>query len=146
MLGCAWSLRLKLHWVGKKTLFKRPFGTLLRWLGGISVDRSEASNQVAQIAQQIRDAPEMYLAMAPSGTRKKRDHWKSGFYRIALEADVPVICGFLDYKRKAGGLGPTIKLSGNMVEDMDRFREFFGTVAGKYPDKASEPRLRGETE
>jgi 1-acyl-sn-glycerol-3-phosphate acyltransferase len=127
--------------MGKHTLFDPPFGRLMRWLGGVPVDRRGRQNLVEQAARSIREAPAMCLAVAPSGTRERRDHWKSGFYRIAEAADVPIVCAFLDYGRKVGGLGPSFRPSGDVKADMDLIRAFYTPIEGRVPANKSDIRL-----
>ncbi|GAB4217057.1 MAG: hypothetical protein OHK0013_44260 [Sandaracinaceae bacterium] len=97
-----------------------------------------------RIADAIRKADRLYLTIAPSGTRSKRDHWKSGFYRIAQAANVPMMLGFLDYEKKRGGLAFTMEPSGDIKADMERIRAFYKDVRGKHPERESAPRLREE--
>lgn len=144
MLACAWTLRVQLSWMGKKTLFKGPRGWFMRKLGGVPVDRSKASNTVDQMAQIFKECDGMYLAIPPSGTRSKRDFWKSGFYHIARGADVPVICGHLDFSTRQGGIGPVITLTGDAKADMDQFRAFYGNIRGLYPEQESTILLKEE--
>jgi 1-acyl-sn-glycerol-3-phosphate acyltransferase len=79
------------------------------------------------------------MVVAPEGTRKKVAYWKSGFYHIARGADVPIVLAFLDYLRKAGGIGPTFKPTGNIETDMEYIRAFYTTVTGKHPEKQCIP-------
>jgi 1-acyl-sn-glycerol-3-phosphate acyltransferase len=143
-LAVAWSLRMNVSWIGKNTLFKGPLKFFFRALGGVPVDRSKRNNQVKAIADAIRNEERVFLTIAPSGTRKRRDHWKSGFYHIAREADVPLLLAFMDYSKKRGGLGPVFKPTGDMKRDMDVIRDFYEGVRGKYPENESMIRLREE--
>lgn len=102
----------------------------MRALGGIPVDRRAKNGVVQQISERFNTAEKLYLAVAPSGTRKGHTRWKSGFYHIALQAEVPIVLGFLDYRRKVGGLGPSIIPSGDIKADMDRIREFYSDIVG----------------
>jgi 1-acyl-sn-glycerol-3-phosphate acyltransferase len=145
MIACAFAMRLKPSWVGKKALFKWPWGWFMRWLGGIPVDRRGKRNSVQLIADLFGTHDKLFLGVAPSGTRGFTEHWKSGFYHIAREAGVPIICGFLDYGRKVGGIGPAISPSGNIRADMDRIREFYGGIDGKHPKLKSLIRLKDES-
>ena len=77
-----------------------------------------------------------YLVIAPEGTRKRVERWKSGFYHIAHGAKVPIVLGFLDYKRKIGGFGPSIVATGDMEADMERIQEFYLKITAKRPEKA----------
>jgi 1-acyl-sn-glycerol-3-phosphate acyltransferase len=99
---------------------------------------------VSRLADQIRNSDGTNLVVPPAGTRSYTEYWKSGFYRIALEANIPVVCGYLDYDRKVAGLGLTFELSGEVKEDMARIREFYEPLVGKYPDKKSRILLKEE--
>ncbi len=145
-LAIAWSLDMDISWAGKTSIFKPPFGTIMKALGGVPIDRSKRGNQVDSIADVIKSADRLYLVIAPSGTRSKRDHWKSGFYRIAQAADVPMMMGFLDYANKRGGLAFTMDPSGDVAKDMEKIRGFYTNVRGKFPERESTPKLREEEE
>jgi 1-acyl-sn-glycerol-3-phosphate acyltransferase len=96
LLALALELRLKVCWLGKDSLFRFPFGALMRWLGGIPINRSERSNQVQRSAEFLRAHPELFLCVTPEGTRRKVEGWKSGFYHIAHQAGVPILLTVLD--------------------------------------------------
>jgi 1-acyl-sn-glycerol-3-phosphate acyltransferase len=117
----------------KSTLFWGPVGTFLRWLGAIPIDRSGSHNVVAQSIRTFNQQKRMVLLVPPSGTRRKVMYWKSGFYHIARGADVPVVLGYLDYKRKTGGIGPTVDITGHMEMDMENIQDFYAHIEGKYP-------------
>ena len=106
MLAVAAKEKIAIHWLAKASLFKRPFGWFFRWLGGIPVERGRRTAVVETAVAAFRARPSMILGISPEGSRSKVDHWKSGFYRIALEAGVPVVPGFLDFGAKLGGTGP----------------------------------------
>ncbi len=144
MLMTSWVLRLKLHFIGKHTLFRPPMGWVLKWLGGIPVDRRAQHGAVEQIAERIKAEDKFILVIAPSGTRKQTDHWKSGFYWIASLANVPIVCGALDYKHKRVKLGLNLMPTGDVPADMDRIRAFFHGVEGRLPQKQTAIRLREE--
>lgn len=145
-LGTAWSMGIEINWVGKHTLFKFPFETFFRWLGGVPVDRSKRTSFVTRAADMLREADAMYLIIAPSGTRSRRETWKSGFYNIAREAEVPMLCGYVDFARKVGGIGPAIPVTGDVRKDMDAVRAFYATITPKFPEKWATPRLPEELE
>jgi 1-acyl-sn-glycerol-3-phosphate acyltransferase len=86
----------------------------------------------------------MWVAITPEGTRSYTDHIKSGFYRIARGADVPIILGFLDYGRRRIGLGPTLELSGDWEKDLAYCREFYEDIQGRWPEKAGPVTLAGD--
>jgi 1-acyl-sn-glycerol-3-phosphate acyltransferase len=134
MLGFA--LDLNLYWMGKASLFRFPFGPVMRWLGGIAVDRGRRNDLVAASAQAIADADgPLQLVVPPEGTRGKTRHWKTGFYFIALQAQVPIVMAFVDYQRKVGGLGPEFKPSGDVDADMVEIKRFYAGVKGRNADQ-----------
>jgi 1-acyl-sn-glycerol-3-phosphate acyltransferase len=116
----------------------------MRKLGGIPIDRRAPQSLVKQIAERFESCDDLVLAVPPEGTRGKVDSWKSGFYHIASRSGVPIGLGYLDYARKLCGLGMFVIPSGNIKEDMNRIREFYRSIRGKYPHLESEPRLREE--
>ena len=135
-LMVGFALNLNLHWMGKASLFQPPFGATMRWLGGIAVDRSQANNLVAASAQALRDAEgPVQLVVPPEGTRGKTRHWKTGFYFIALQAQVPIVLAFMDYGRKVGGLGPEFTPSGDVERDMVEIKRFYAGVQGRNADQ-----------
>ena len=129
-------LRGKIYWLGKESLFRRPFKGFFKWLGGIPIDRSKSKNVVAQSIQQFNQNKTMILTIAPEGTRSRVKKWKTGFYHIAKGANVPIVLGFLDYRRKAGGIGPVIYPTGNIEADMKTIRAFYDGISGKFPEKS----------
>jgi len=130
-LMIALVLRVKIRWMGKQAIFRWPFGTFFRWLGGVPVDRSRSSNLTGRTAEVIREADSFVLIVAPEGTRRRVAHWKTGFYHIARGANVPIVLGFLDFHRKVGGIGPTVHPTGNIEEDMSMIRGFYADITGK---------------
>jgi 1-acyl-sn-glycerol-3-phosphate acyltransferase len=144
MLMCAWHMRVRLSWITKHTMFRFPLRTFIRWAGGVPVDRRKNHNTVQQIADQFEAADELYLAIAPSGTRSKRDNWRSGFYHMAQAANVPLILGYVDYKHKKAGCGPVIHPTGDVKADMDRIRAFYRDIEGAHPHLHTRVQLRIE--
>jgi 1-acyl-sn-glycerol-3-phosphate acyltransferase len=134
MLCAALLFRVKLYWMGKDAIFRRPFAGIVRWLGGIPIDRSTSNNLVAQSVALFRAQENLVLVVPPEGTRQKVRHWKTGFYYIALGAAVPIVMGFLDYKHKLAGFGPTLVPTGDIEADMQAIRAFYAGITGKYPD------------
>ena len=133
-------------------LFSPPFGGLMRWLGGIPVDRRAPQGLVAQVAAEFSRQHTLVLVIPPEGTRKRATHWKSGFYRIALAAGVPIACSFLDYEKKCGGIGLVFVPTGDKHVDIAKLAEFYASITGKYPErfgpvrfeqKPDEPRTDG---
>ncbi|MBB5743650.1 1-acyl-sn-glycerol-3-phosphate acyltransferase [Microbacterium ginsengiterrae] len=144
MLGIAWRLGIDVRWLGKSSLFSGWRGPLMRRLGGIPVDRTDPSRVVADVVARIRDGEVFGLVVTPDGTRGSNAYWKSGFYRIAREAQMPVTLGFVDRTTMTTGLGPTFELTGDVGADMDRIREFYADKSGLRPALRCEPRLREE--
>ena len=123
------------------SLFWFPLSTLLRALGGIELDRERAGSAVRQAIDMFREQDSFYFGLAPEGTRGRMPGWKSGFYRIAEGAGVPVYLGFLDYAHKRLGIGPRFDVSGDQEADFAVLRQFYGGVQGRWPEKASPIRL-----
>ena len=144
MLAASLIFRFRVSWFGKHTLFKPPFGWFMRALGGVPVDRRAPGGLVKQVADQLRAADKLVIAVPPEGTRKYADGWKSGFYWIAHEAQVPVVCGYLDYKTRRACLGYTFVPTGDVKADMDKVRAFYAGIEGKYVDAMNPIRLKEE--
>ena len=140
-LACAWAFGISPSWMGKHTLFRGPLGPIMRTLGGIPVERSRAGGLVGQMAQAFERDPDLVLTVPPEATRVRAAHWKSGFYQIARAARVPIAMGFLDYERRAGGIGPTLLPSDDLRGDMDVVRAFYADKRGKYPECFGDVRL-----
>lgn len=137
-LAVAWALGIPMRWVGKHTLFKPPFGPLMRWLGGISVDRAAARDTVAALRGAFDGREELMLLIAPSGTRKKAARWKTGFYYVAVGAKVPIVLGYLDYGKKRGGLGEVFVPCGDIRRDFEAIRAFYAPIRGRFPEQETE--------
>ena len=132
MLLVARTFGVRLGWLGKAEAFRGPLGPLMRALGGIAVDRSAARGLVSATAEAFRGRDALALAIAPDGTRGYREHWKSGFYHIALSAGVPLVLGFLDWGTRRTGVGPTFSPSGDVRADMERIRSFYDGMRGRH--------------
>jgi 1-acyl-sn-glycerol-3-phosphate acyltransferase len=135
-LMVAFVLRLNVYWMGKQSIFKLPFGGVMRWLGGIPVDRAQANNLVAASAEAIVKADGMVqLIVPPEGTRSKSHYWKTGFYYIALGAKVPIVMAYMDFAHKRSGLGPLFYPSGDIDKDMLAIKAFYAPFKGKNADQ-----------
>lgn len=145
-ISATYLLRLRINWVGKHTLFRWPYGGFMRWMGGIAVDRSRPAGIAEQLAEQLRKADRMVLAITPDGTRGRRDYWKSGFYRIAQAAGVPLLCGSLDYASKTARIGLCFAPTGDIQADMERIRAFYANATGARPENHTPIRLHEELE
>ena len=134
-IGAADGLNLDLSFVGKKTLFRWPFARLMRDMGGIPVDRTRSTNYVDAMVKEFGRRSEFMLTIAPEGTRGRTSGWKSGFYHIAMGAGVPLVCGFMDYKRKTVGLGMTLWPSGDYEADLKTLFAYYATHTPKFPGR-----------
>ncbi|GGY49398.1 lysophospholipid acyltransferase family protein [Parvularcula lutaonensis] len=136
MLAVAFKFRIKLRWMGKDSLFKPPFGWLMKAMGGIPIDRSKANNVVTQMVEIYRDADILAVAIPPEGTRANVRVWKTGFYNIAHGAGVPIALGFLDYQRKVGGIGGVFHTTGDYEKDLGEIQAFYAKVVGKHDSRS----------
>lgn len=133
----AFAMKLDARYIAKKELFRGLFSPLMKWSGGIPVDRSLSGHIVEQMVSIFKEREKFVLAVAPEGSRHRKDCWRSGFYHIALNAHVPIILAFIDYASKTGGAGPLIYPTGDLEKDMSTIRNFYRTVKGKYPENTS---------
>jgi len=135
-LAMVFVYRINIQIMMKDTWFFWPLGPIFRWLGAIPINRSKANNVVAQCIEDFKQREEKFLMVPPSGTRKKVLYWKTGFYHIARGAGVPIVMGFLDYRRKRGGIGPVFHPTGNIDRDMETIYAFYRDISGKYPGQS----------
>jgi len=127
------ALNLKLRLLAKHTLFWWPLGSVLRWFGAMPIDRAHTTSTVQQMVSAFEREEHLFLALAPEGTRKWLPHWRTGFYQIALAADVPIFLAYIDYPRKKMGIGPEFRPSGNIEHDLAILREFYAPFVGRHP-------------
>jgi 1-acyl-sn-glycerol-3-phosphate acyltransferase len=127
-VGLMFSLRMDIHFIGKTELFRGPLGPVMRWLGGLPVDRKHPEGVVEQTVALFASRPHLLLAVAPEGTRKPVERWKSGFYRIAVAAGVPIIPGYFDNRRRMVGFGPPFLPTGDQARDMAELRSFYADI------------------
>jgi 1-acyl-sn-glycerol-3-phosphate acyltransferase len=144
LLMHGWYHDVDMSWLAKASLFVGPLGWLLRALGGIPVARGSRGGMVTTLVAEFDTARRLVVVIPPEGTRSWSDHWKSGFYRVALAVHVPIVCVYLDYGSRVGGFGPAVVPSGDVDEDMALIRAFYADKAGKFPEQKSEIRLRPE--
>lgn len=130
MLAISWSHRISPKWLGKRSLFRFPLGVLMRALGGIPVDRANPAGLVDEIVRRLGAGERFFLVVTPEGTRGRGTHWKSGFYRIARAANLPLVLGYVDSTTRTAGFGPTVHLTDSVAADMDRLREFYADKRG----------------
>lgn len=145
MLAAFWTLGRTPHFLVKDSVVKIPvFGALVRALGGIAVDRSASNGMVGSLIERLASEDDFIVAITPKGTRGKREFWKSGFYRIALEADIPVELGFVDSTTKTFGWSASLRLTGDVKADMEKIRAFYVDKVGIKPELTCTARLRAE--
>ena len=134
--------RLPARWMGKHTIFCWPFRGLLLRIGGIAINRREQSGFVDTLLAEFGKHDWMWLAVAPEGTRTRTDHWKSGFYQIAVAGDLPVGLGYIDYATRTVGIDTYLRLTGDPEHDFARIRESYAGKRGGRPENAGDIRLR----
>lgn len=137
---------IPVRWVAKDTLFRGPTGSFFRALGGIPVNRRERTGFVDQLVDAFARHDQLFVVIAPEGTRKRTDHWKSGFYRAAVAAGVPLGLAFIDYPEKQIGIDTYFELSGDEQEDLARIRAYYQGKRGRYPEHAGDIRLQDRRE
>lgn len=124
-------IQLEMNWVGKKELFQFPLHYYFRWMGGAPLDRTGGLNKVDYIAAIFKERTIFRMAIAPEGTRKKVTELKTGFYYIALKANVPIIPVAFNFGMKEVNIGQPFYPSGNSIEDMKILSTHFINVKGK---------------
>lgn len=122
---------VKTNFIGKKELFIWPFGILFRALGGVPINRQTNENKVDAISKLFKTSSEFRMMLAPEGTRKKVSTWKTGFYYIAKQANVPIIMFTLDFKNKQNKISEPFYLTDNIDADFEYMYGFFEGVKGK---------------
>ena len=134
LLVCKVALDVELRFLAKPTLFWWPLGSLLRWFGAMPIDRSQATSTVQLMIDIFEQEEHLFLALAPEGTRKLQPYWKTGFYKIARAAKIPIILAYIDYPRKKMGIGPELRTSGDVDKDLAFIRDFYKPHAGRHPE------------
>lgn len=137
-----WTTGLKFYWVGKEQLFIGPLHYLFTALGGIPVDRSHSHGFTKQVAAKFDHHDAMVLTIAPEGTRSRAPYWKSGFYYIALAAEVPIYLGYIDYRTQTMGFEKHLLPSGDLSSDMKIIADFYQDFRGKHPNKQGPIRIK----
>lgn len=126
------AMDLHIVFMGKQEVFFWPLGPLLKWLGGIPVNRASPGGIADQVARQLLESERMWFVLAPEGTRKAVMQWKSGFWKIAKQANVPVVCVYFDYPSKTIGVGKQFELTEDMEADIARIRAWYAPYQGKH--------------
>jgi 1-acyl-sn-glycerol-3-phosphate acyltransferase len=128
-----WALEFDVHWVGKDSLFRGPWGYVFRRWGGFAVNRGARGGSIARLAGEFAARKRFLLALAPEGTRQGAEHWRSGFYHLALAAKVPLALAFIDYPHREVGVAGYLELCGDPARDMAAIAAFYFGRTGRRP-------------
>lgn len=134
-LGLTTDLGITPHFMAKDSLFHWPMGGFMRDMGGIPVTRDAGRNYVQAMVDAFAAQEDFLLVLAPEGTRSTAQHWRTGFYQIAMAAGVPIWFGYMDYARKTGGIGPRLEPTGDYAGDMAAIADFYAGVTPRFPEK-----------
>ena len=135
MLAAAGHYRVRLRYMGKQSLTQGPFGWFVKWTGCVPIDRSRRNDVVQAMADAFAAEEQLTLAIPPEGTREAVDHWKSGFYHIAVAARVPIILAVLDYGTRTVRISGLLRPSGDYAADFPLIASHYAGMAGKHPAK-----------
>lgn len=130
----SFKMKYNTHWMGKDALFSFPIKRLMIRLGGIPVDRSKVNNVVEQMADYFNSVDQLSVIMTPEGTRDKTVRWKTGFYHIAIAANVPLVLGYVDSSAKTIGFGPVFYPTGDIDADLEKIQAFYADKTGLIPN------------
>jgi 1-acyl-sn-glycerol-3-phosphate acyltransferase len=140
------AIGIPVFFIAKSTLFEgltgATIGRVVRWLGGEPVERGVSTGAISRLAEKIRRSDWYWMALAPEGTRSLRPYWRSGFYHMAVQAQVPLGCAYFDFRRKEVSLVDYLELSGNVQVDMQKIQQVYQNVQGCRPQLASPIQLR----
>ncbi|MBL8414442.1 MAG: 1-acyl-sn-glycerol-3-phosphate acyltransferase [Propionivibrio sp.] len=134
--------RMILNWAGKDSLFRWPLKGFFIWLGGVPINRRENTGMIRQLIDIFAQSESFCMCITPEGTRSRSEHWKTGFYRLALATGVPVGLGFIDYGNRRIGVERWISLTGDEETDLALFRTYYADKSGCYPEKAGDIRFK----
>ena len=134
-LGVYWLEGINAKFLIKNTYTNSFLGFFFKWLGAIGVDRSKHNNLVDYSVELFKTREKLVLMVPAEGTRERVEKWKTGFYHIAKNANVPVGFGFLDYGKKLAGVGDVYNLKGAFETDMQYIQDFYATIEGSHPEK-----------
>jgi len=126
---------IDIKFIGKHTLFKPPYGFIFRALGGTPVDRSKSTNMVQALIDIFNENEKFIFALSPEGTRKMTNKWKTGFYHVALGANVPIVMAAIDFKNKKVIIDKPYYLSKDQKTDFTYFHNYFKDIQGKNPNQ-----------
>jgi 1-acyl-sn-glycerol-3-phosphate acyltransferase len=132
-IAIAFHLRLRVYFIGKHTLFEGAIGPIMRWLGGIPLNREASKDFVDASIDTYANNENLIFAIAPEGTRASVKRWKTGFYHMAKGANVPIALAYFDYATRTGGIGKMLNTTDNMDVDMQTIADFYRPMVGKAP-------------
>ena len=132
-IAIAFHLRLRVYFIGKHTLFEGLMGPIMRWLGGIPLNREASKDFVDASIDTYANNENLIFAIAPEGTRASVKRWKTGFYHMAKGANVPIALAYFDYATRTGGIGKMLNTTDNMDVDMQTIADFYRPMVGKAP-------------
>ncbi|HXV97904.1 MAG TPA: lysophospholipid acyltransferase family protein [Anaerolineae bacterium] len=135
VMATATALGVRISWMAKHSLFWGPLGPVFRWMGGVSVDRRAKHGVVGESVQAFQQLENLILCLTPEGTRQRVNEWKSGFYQIAMRAEVPILLAAFDYGNKMVALGPMIEPTGNYEVDLTRIKAHYAVVRPRHPQQ-----------
>ena len=134
-LAGMWAAGYRPKFFIKKEWIEKPLiGGIIRWLGGIPVDRTKRNNLVQHSVDMLHKEKELVLLVPAEGTRKRVDAWKKGFYYIALQSGLPLLLAYLDYGKKEAGVGKMMYVSGDYEKDMEEIENFYKNITAKHPE------------
>jgi len=133
-LAAKFALGLQAQWLGKHSIFVGPAGVILRALGGVAIDRSHPDGMVEALVAQMKATPRFILVVAPEGTRRLTSGWKSGFYRIAVAAGVPILPVVFDWSTRTIDLGQPFHPTGDASSDVLRLRARYRKEMARRPE------------
>lgn len=145
-----WAIGIPIAFLGKDSLFKVPvLGAFMRWCGGIPVDRANAHGVIAEMAGRIGRAGEArqrwWLVIAPEGTRNTAEGWRSGFYHLAMAAQVPIGLAYFNFERREIGVTTFLRPTGDAQADLRQIAAWYADHgAAKHPERAAPVRLRSQ--
>lgn len=125
----------KVSFLIKKDWFRFPFNLFFNRIGGVPVDRSKKNSLVEQMVEKFKTSERFTLAITPEATRKANPNWKKGFYYMALEANVPIVLVYMDYKKKEAGAERIFYPTGDVEKDMQEIKAYYSQFSGKFPNQ-----------
>jgi len=128
------ALDVKFRYLIKKEWFFFPMSLLFRLTGGIPVDRSKKNNLTEDLKHMLAKSDRLFIVFPPEGTRKRVKRWKTGFYHTAIDTNLPIIMGFIDYKEKTLGFGDVLYPSGDLKADFQKFEKFYSNITAENPE------------